>query len=272
MQWCVEVKDDALYMLSKVKMAGDRVEVVNYSSPIACGFERLHTVHKRTSGTPEDRREDNLYRSRKNLRELIWANEVPYMKFITLTYAEVELAVDVVRCHIRSFVKAMRRSGYEMRYVYVLENQLDRGRKEGNEGCLHVHMLIFNSDYLDFNLLNKCWKHGTTHIQAIDHVRNAGAYVCKYITKQGSHAFGSQVYGCSNGLKRPAVERFYTDGLSDHTIGLHPNAVVLALDVEHRRGCRHDFRAPSGELKSMGIEVIQGKWKGGNIIEQNAED
>ena len=263
---------DGLHMLSKVKMAGDTVEVINYSSPILCGYTRTHSIVKRTEGRVEDRREDNLYRSRKRLRELIWANEVPFMKFVTLTYAETCLEVKKVRRDITTFVQAMRRNDYEMKYVYVLENQIERGKREGNDGCLHVHMLIFNSAYLDFNLLNKCWKHGQTDIKATEHVENAGAYVCKYITKQGVRAFGQQVYGCSNGLKRPIEERFYMEGLSDRTTGLHPSEVVQSLNVTYRKSVQHDFRMKDGRCKSLTVEVLQGKWKDENIIEARRDD
>jgi len=68
----------------------------------------------------------------------------------------------------------MRRHGYDMKYVYVLEHQSERGLKEGNEGCWHVHMVLFIDTFILKETLQKCWKHGFVDINAIDDVRDFG--------------------------------------------------------------------------------------------------
>lgn len=260
-------------MFSRVVVSGDTVEVYQYSSPVLCGQERKYDIVRRSlEDITEDeaKREDNLYRSRQNLRRLIWCNYGKYSKFVTLTYKETVLDVKRVRRDITTFVQSMRRNNYKMDYVYVLENQKDRGEKEQNEGCLHVHMLIFNDQFLPVELLNKCWKHGSTNISALDHVRNVGAYICKYITKQGVAAFGKQVYGCSNGLKRPEVENFYIEGYSDHTYnGLHPEDVLQSMAIDYTTVVRHDYRNNNGEGCCQIVKYAQGSFKDENIIVKN---
>lgn len=263
-----------MHLFSRVVQCGDTVEVYQYSSAIKVGHERAYDIVRRDGSVIDDelvKRSDSLYRSRQTLRRLIWANQGKYTKFVTLTYRETVLDVKQVRRDITTFVQKMRRKGYTMNYVYVLENQKDRGEKEGNDGCLHVHMLIFNDEFLSLDLLNSCWKHGSTDISALEHVTNVGAYVCKYITKEGTRAFGSQVYGCSNGLKRPAEERFFTEGLSDTTIGLHPKEVLDGLDIKYKSQMRHDYIDEQGVGREQIVNYYQGTWKVANVIEQHQE-
>ena len=66
-----------------------------------------------------EKRSDSMYRSRREVRRLIWSNQGKYTKFITLTYKETELDVDRVGKHIKSFVKAMRRKGYDMQLSLI---------------------------------------------------------------------------------------------------------------------------------------------------------
>lgn len=265
---------DDLHMFSKVVRSGKKVEVYVYSQGIKVGHERPYDIVKRKQSDTDEKLEkriDNILRSRQRLRRLIWANSGSYSKFITLTYRDTVLEVQQVQRDIRTFVQAMRRLNYDMKYVYVLEHQSERGQKEGNEGCWHVHMVLFIEDFIPKSDLEKCWKHGFVDINAIDDVHDLGAYVCKYITKENSSEFGSRVFGSSIGLKKGQDERFYTEGLSDTTVGLHPKEIIDSMDVTYNSQIRHDYRGEDGAGHELIVNYYQGTWKGTDVIEQHRE-
>lgn len=262
-------------MRSKVIVSGNRVEVYDYKTPVPVGFKRETKIKRREVNENEEykKRDDNLYRARKNIREIIWCNETKYTKFVTLTYAETVLDIKKVKRDITTFVQAMRRLNYDMRYVYVLENQKERGLKEDNDGCIHIHMLLFFDDFVKLEDLRKCWKHGYVSIEVIDDVRNLGAYVCKYITKDNFASWSKQSYGCSNGLKRPETERFYTDGYSDTDINFQPEEVKENMNIDFWQTLRHDYIDPtSGKPCSQTVKYTQGSWKRENIIKERAQN
>lgn len=266
-------RSHSVHMISKVVRSGDVVEVYSYSSAIEVGQERGYDIVRRDGTTVDDddhetRREDSMFRSRQAIRRLIWCNQGQYTKFVTLTYAETVLEVKKVRRDITTFVQAMRRRGYDMRYLYVLEHQTARGLREGNEGCWHVHMVLFIDRYIPKADIEMCWRHGWVDITAIDCVRNLGAYVCKYITKDNTAEFGAHVYECSQGLKRPVEERIYLEGLGDTTMGLYPQQVVDALEVKYQSQMRHDYRDDLGAGHAQIVRYVQGRWRGDDLIEQ----
>lgn len=277
------MEKDCLHLFSRVVVSGDKVEVYNYSSPIRSGYERAFEIVRKSCGEDESKKKrlDNIARARQNSRRLIWSNVTPKTKFVTLTYAETVLDPKKVKHDVKMFVQFLRRANYDCPYFYVMEHQAKRGEKEGNAGCLHVHMLIFNDEKLPLDLLNSAWKHGQTDICVVrgkmdpsgNMITDIGAYVCKYITEQGVSDFGKHYYGCSKGLKRPMIERFYTEGLSDNTF-LHPSQVLSAVDVSYHQTLVHDFvtgEYSGREFRNMTVDYYQGFWKGENIIEQNTE-
>lgn len=206
------------YIRFRVVRSGNTVELIEYESPVKCGVERSFVQKKKNKeeldGT-EEKREDNLYRARQAIRRIIWANLGKYTKFFTLTYKITCLDVSKVRNDLATFFKGMKRVGYNLKYLYVLEHQKERGEKEENEGSLHVHMVLFHDAYVPWQIIKRYWKHGSIDIHVLRKVKNVGAYVCKYITKENLADFGSHTYACSKGLKRPKDACFYTSGDSD---------------------------------------------------------
>lgn len=264
--------DDGLKMRCKVVVSGDVVEMYFYKIPVSVGGNRKHKIEK-NSKEIQEKREDNLYRARQNIRRIVWSNQSKYTKFVTLTYAKTVLDVKKVRRDITTFVQGMRRLGYDMKYLYVLENQKVRGKKENNAGCIHAHMLLFIDKYIPKENLEKCWKHGFVGIEKIDDVKNLGAYVCKYITKDNLAEFGKRCYSCSIGLDRPSDERFYTFGFSDSVTSgnFQPEDVLRSLDISYSSSMNCDFFNANGEPVNQSIRYFQGKWRNGNIIQQKAD-
>lgn len=199
------------YISKKYIVSGNKVESYDYSVPIKCDFKRDFKVIKGTK-KEEGKREDNLSRARANLKRTIWANMTPHTKFLTLTCADICLDKKVFMRRFQTFLQQMSRHGYKLRYVYVLERQLERGKKEGNEGTIHAHLVVFNDEKIPLDILNSCWHYGDTDIHVLNQlrkngekVRDIGCYVSKYITKEANQEWGSRCYNCSKGLCR-AVE------------------------------------------------------------------
>ncbi len=262
--------DNSNLMKYKFVVCGDTVEVYEYSTPISVGHSRDYDIVRRDS-TEEKcvKRNGNLYRSRQNVRRIIWSNQGKYTKFVTLTYADIVLDVKRVRRDVTTFVQNMRRLGYDMKYLYVLEQQKKRGEKEGNSGCLHIHMLIFIDKFIPYQDINKCWKKGSTDIQAVEDINNLGAYVSKYITKDNFAEFGKKCYACSLNLNRGETERFYLGQYSDTLFNVQGNDILQGLDINFYSSMRHDYISPTdGSAQVQTVKYYQGKWKDKNLIKE----
>lgn len=257
-------------MRCKVVQSGDIVEMYFYKVAVTVGNKRKHNIVK-NSKDEKEKRNDNVYRARQNVRRIVWTNESKYTKFVTLTYADTVLDIKKVRRDITTFVQNMRRLNYDMKYLYVLENQKERGLKEGNEGCIHVHMLIFIDQFIKLEDLRQAWKHGYVGIEKIDDVRNLGAYVCKYITKENLADFGKRCYSCSLGLDRAVEERFYTLRFSDSCENLTPEQVLNAINVNYHATINYDYVDSNNEFCTQSVSYFQGKWKDCNIISEVSE-
>lgn len=197
----------------KIVISGDIVELYEYRIPISVE-KREHEIIK---GSKEEttKREDNLRRAQAEIRRYVWNNITKYSKFITLTYAETCLDYDKVLFDMKMFFKNLSREGYsKLKYLWILEHQKGRGVKENNEGSLHVHLVLFLDDFLPFQILNKCWKQGSTDIEKIDDVDNVGAYICKYLTKEEFDLFERNSYHISRGLPKPE-ERCHDGYITD---------------------------------------------------------
>lgn len=246
-------------------LSGDKIEIYEYSKPIVAGISRQLDVVRESDGE-EEKREDNLYRARQTLRRIIWANRCKNMKFLTLTYRDTVLDVKRVDNDIASFLKSMRRKGYTMDYVYVLEHQKERGEVEGNEGCLHVHFILFTEQKIQLEDLNAAWPHGYTDIRKVKGIRDYGAYVSKYISKETFAEFGQHTYRTSLGLKKPEVVNFYSEGFADgfkvcdgdmHT-NFHPHDILKRFVPTYWNKLRRDYVDEMGQSQVQEVVYYQG--------------
>lgn len=262
------------HLRTRVVVSGDIVEVFEYSNGIPVGQKREHEVKRKGEDESDGKRLDNLYRARQNIRRLVWCNITKqFTKMVTLTYADTVLDPKIVKRDIKVFVKQMRRFGYGMRYVYVLEHQTKRGKREGNSGCLHVHMFLFDDEKVSLDHLNRAWKHGQTDIKVLRDIRNSGAYVCKYITKENFAEYGQHCYGCSRGLKRSTEEHLYEEGWTDTLVdGTTTRHILDGLDIRYTSTIRHDFRDDKGEGHVQTVKYSQGTWKSDNRLVTLAEN
>ena len=247
-------------MIGKVRYTpSGSVEVREYRVPILCdtGGEGSKKGFKKPSDDSQ-KRADNLFRARALIRDIIWANEGEYTKFVTLTYAKPCLDVDKCRNDIKNFNRSMRRMGYDMRYLYVLEHQRKRGEKEGNEGSLHVHMVLFVDQKVFLDDLRKAWPHCPhPDVKQVRKIKNLGAYVCKYLTKDNLAEFGRRSFNCSVGLDRPREVRYYNEGFSDVGNSSLP-AYKDQIDVSFFREKCSEYRALDGNIVWQKMRVTVG--------------
>lgn len=205
------------YTTGKMVLCGDVVEFKQYSIPYSCE-KKFFFVPKCKDNASDDyvKRDDNLFRARSKVRQLIWANITQHSKFLTLTTSDVCLDKDVFKRRLTTFIQAMKREGYKLKYLGVFERQIERGKKEGNLGSIHAHLVIFNDEYIPFEIINKHWQ-GITDIKVLNGLKynsdevitDIGAYVCKYLTKESLNEWGSHSYFCSLGLNKPVEIRQY---------------------------------------------------------------
>lgn len=200
----------------KYIFCGEYCILKEYTQPHAIGVKRSeYAVKSNDNSANKPKRFDSLKRTRDSVAQIVYANLTDYTKFLTLTTKETILYVSEFQRKLQTFIQQMRRNNIDLRYIYVYERQKERGRKEGNIGALHVHMVIFNEDYIDMNLLKKCWKHGRVELKILyglrckdnkttnEIVNNPASYLCKYITKESVAEWNEKVYRCSKNLKRP---------------------------------------------------------------------
>lgn len=188
----------------KVVISGQVIERYKYAIPIDCD-ERLHSVERKEEIDERIKRNDNLFRARQKIRRYIWSNQTEYTKFVTLTYKDTCLDYERVKLDFKHFLEKLKRRGYnlESKYLWILEHQKERGLKEGNAGSYHIHTVLFYNDFIPFDIINKCWGKGNTDIHQARSIKNLGAYVCKYLTKEEFLLVEKNSYHIGRGLNKP---------------------------------------------------------------------
>lgn len=208
------------FVTEKCVISGNKIEFYKYQLPIQCDYKRRHNIIKLKVPDDEEyqRRDDNLSRSRQTVRRIIWCNLTSHTKFLTLTVKDNITDVKEFRRMFTTFLQSMKRNGYDLEYLYVLERQ--------KRGAIHAHCVVFNDEIIPLKVLKKCWHYGRSEIKILnglkyktdERIADVGAYVCKYITKESVNEWGSRTYNCSKGLKRPfdiSLKKF-----GDYDIGL----------------------------------------------------
>ncbi len=239
--------------IEKIVISGNVIEYIRYVNPINVE-PRKHEIYKNEEKS-EGKREDNLLRARANIRRCIWCNQTKYTKFVTLTYSETELSIDNVIYDFKQFIKKLRRKGYKIPYLYITEHQKKRGIKENNEGCLHIHCVMFTDEFIDSKIINSCWGKGNTDIHAIQNIKNLGAYVCKYLSKEELSLYHKHSYHISRGLKKSEI--LTTDGYIGDWGEMYSN-IHKFTKVHYSNTADYSYIAPDGSLVTNSIIYQQG--------------
>jgi len=187
----------------KVVKSGNVIEVYSYDKKVYYNYDPLNREFNQKEKTKEwdGKSLDSLRRSRREIRRLIWCNFGRHSKFLTLTYKDNMQDLEKFYYDWKMFIKSMSRKGIFLKYLYVLEYQ--------ERGAIHAHVIIFNTEYIPVEKIEDSWPHGFVKINSIKEIKNLGAYVCKYLTKETLSEYNSKSYHCSRGLNRP-IERKIT--------------------------------------------------------------
>ena len=188
----------------RVIVSGRIIEFYEYEKPIFKGEEKRRVGRAGAPFSSEETKHDNrrkvASRARATVRRIINAN--PQLnKFFTLTFAENVTDLYFARYEFDKFTKRLKTLYKGFQYVVVVEFQ--------KRGAVHFHLLC-NLPYTPADKLQALWGHGFVKINRIDKVDNVGAYVTKYMTKDGmdERLTGRKCYSMSKGLKKPTE---YTD-------------------------------------------------------------
>ena len=203
------------YYYIKTTTTKNRLYVWRYSYPVYYGFPKtarqLETYEKKLEGTKQG---NSLYRSQMNAKLLVETNYTPYMKFLTLTYANAAAGREQVVKDFNAFAKRYKRDfGYKLKYLYTMERANkkgsyidDNGKKRTYTNRWHVHAVLFHERFIPVRDLKRTWGHGKVKINAVDDPINIGLYLVKYITKDAV-ALNKKGYISSLGLTQPHIER-----------------------------------------------------------------
>lgn len=210
----------------KMKKCGDICKFVEYEYPIWYGSTGGKKVTKPNYITDDDgnvvwvdketgemlsvdekkmdSRRQSTHRARNELIDKINANFTSGDKFLTLTYDQKKIGgpmMDITKAkrHINSFFKKVRENYPYFKYAYVIEFH--------KSGGIHFHV-IMSTPFVRAKQIEEMWGRGFIKINRISHVKNVGAYVVKYMTKDGSdeRLIGKKLYQTSQNCKKPEWE------------------------------------------------------------------
>lgn len=184
---------------SRAIIAGDYIELYKYERPYSYNWAPvLNNGGKRNK--KNERRADNVYRTRQQLIRTIRANyHAEYLpKFVTFTFAENVSDLDTANKLWIQFIRKMRRVFGKVQYVSVIEFQ--------KRGAVHYHVLFFNLPYSDNlrDMLSDLWVWGFIKVKALHNIKDVALYVSKYLTKEttDNRLAGRRAYLTSHNLRR----------------------------------------------------------------------
>lgn len=187
----------------KIVIAGDKIQVYDYLYPMPKSFKTERTNYQKNG---DKKKIYSLQRTRNNLILTINSNVNYYSKFITLTTKETTLNRTEFLKMFKVFKIYFEREFKEqLKYVGVMERQKKRGLKEDNDGSIHLHLIVFNSQKLAFKRLKACWPYGSIDIKKVDYNSNLGVYLAKYLTKDNINDFNKKSLLKSRNLKEPTT-------------------------------------------------------------------
>lgn len=224
---------------SKLVVAGDHIELYQYARPIIRGTrpERrneagsvkvdVSDTETRVRDTVRQKRADNLQRSRRQAKLLVFQNMrtgAPVAGrcdlWLTLTYANDSEALPSMRAkvlrHVARFQERFSAKYPNAGYLYVLELQdgahyTRRGIDKVARNVLHAHMLVFNAPKVHNDYIAALWGHGftwTTWCEGSKQeiVRRAN-YIAKYVGKAPVAAVDEKGFVAAHGLQAPMIIR-----------------------------------------------------------------
>ena len=222
----------------KAVICGDIVEIYEYEKEVLQGYsDTRKSVKGRQSRADDEERKENrkktLHRARRDLRRLVNCNIAEYSKFVTLTFGEDVRDIKKANYEFKKFKQRLEtKIDKKLQYVCVIEFM--------QNGRVHYHCVMFNLPYIKNKVLADIWGNGHVKINKIDNVDNVGAYVCKYMTKDGDdeRLHGQKMYFSSRGLKKP-LEIKKEEEVSNLAVALPPSALTFEKVFQSEYNCVH---------------------------------
>ena len=226
---------------------GYKERISIYSSPIAYGedcktrvlkrqkYDEMSDLQKKES----DERRKRYYK--KKISDLI---NVAMMNTdlttaVTLTFKDSIISYDRALIKWQLFIKRLRHSYPNLKYICAWEYQKKRSEKEGIEegGVYHFHFLT-NIGYLDHAKLEKIWGNGFVWIDRIQNENQRVSsirYTLKYIVKQiegNLNERRKRLIFTSNNLIKPVVYYSETHSSKENIIFNNMESVISDGEYE----------------------------------------
>lgn len=244
----------------KIIASGDILELYEYEKNVVSGFNNSKSKGKGRKCVANDEeklknRELVLQRARRDLRRLINSNINMYGldgKFVTLTFSED--ITDYKKAN-REFTKFIQRLEYytekDLKYCAVPEIQKERLEKSG-QAVWHYHAIFFNLPFIRQNKLMEIWEKGFVFINRIDRVDNVGAYICKYMTKEGKDTKGIKSYFSSRNLYKPIVIK--EKDRVENLVGALPGSAIVyesTYENEHNKTLYKQYNMKKAKIEDV---------------------
>lgn len=195
-------------MVTKYFITGNVIEVYTYENYIAGsgGKRERKEIEKEINEACERNYKNHCQTRLNNIRRLACSNFSKDSTFVTLTFDDKKVDFNIrnvqeCRIQFKNFIKRLKYElkNQDLKYLAVIEFQ-----DANDRGAIHYHVL-FNVPYIDFYILSNIWGLGYVFINKINHVDNVGAYLVKYICKDGGdkRLMGQQAYLHSRNLILP---------------------------------------------------------------------
>lgn len=192
----------------KVIKCGNIIELYEYEQVYYYNMGKIGTDHGDSEeDTSPTMRGDNLARTQRKIKRLINSNTFVYghrPKFVTYTFADNITDIKEANRHFNNNRRKLSRLvGRKLRYLAVPELQ--------KRGAIHYHVVYFDLPYIK-NIKAKfreAWGEGHVQVKTITHVRNTGAYISKYFSKQwaSERVTGTKGFFTASNLFQPEVFR-----------------------------------------------------------------
>lgn len=216
----------------------DKTETV---SNVGTGHRQKYVDMSESKQVESDARRLRYYK--KKVHDLI---EIALMNpdlnvAVTLTFEEKITSYDYALAEWQLFLKRLRHSYHDLKYISVWEYQQKRSKRENIEkgGIFHFHALM-NTGFIEHDKLKKIWGQGFVWIEKLDgqeqHER-AIRYTMKYCVKELTRRIeshedirGQRFFFTSNNLRRP------TSTVIDEKLNLD-DLIVEHLEDMIKDGC-----------------------------------
>lgn len=189
----------------KIVISGKMVEVYKYKNPIYYEKTKKQFVKQNRVDEINEKRKKELQRkssirAKRDLTRIIYCNVEEGSKFLTLTYEDNIMDLDIANNEFKKFIKRLNyKYGLNLKYTAVVEFQ--------ERGAIHYHVILYNlTQRIGHNELATIWGNGFIKINEIQNtyedIEKVKNYMLKDIMKNDVRLVGRKRYFNSRGLKR----------------------------------------------------------------------